>query len=110
MPILALRDQVPAGNMAPFLFTVTWGEGFAGGVIPNATNTGTTIAALAAVDPNGDDITYSDHSDPDSMFSVSGSSLVLATAIVALSSHSAVLRATDPDGAYAQLAITVVGS
>jgi Cadherin domain len=111
MPSIGLKNQIAAGNHAPFLPTVTWAAGFTGGVVPDATAIGTTLATVGATDPDGDAITYAIHSDPDSVFSITGTSLKLASAVdhTVATSHSVTVRATDTHGAYVDnvVAITV---
>jgi Cadherin domain len=109
MPSLSLIGQIASGNHAPFLPTVAWAGGFTNGVVPDATTPGTTLATVGATDPDGDAITYSIHADPDSIFSLTSTSLKLANPLdhTIATSHTVTIRATDTHGAYVDNLITI---
>lgn len=93
---------VVASNAAPTDIALTWRSGFAGGVVPEDTATGTVLADISGTDPNGDSLTFSEQADPDGKFTVSGTTLVLSAALdyETKTSHSVTIRASDGSLTY----------
>ena len=88
--------QPPIITVAPPTgITVTWRSGFSGGIIPHTTSSGTVIADLAATAPVGSTITFSELGDPDSAFSVSGTTLLTASTFTANITHLCSVKAVD---------------
>jgi hypothetical protein len=89
---LGLFAGRPRGRVAGTI-TVTWRSGFEGGAIPAATATSTGVADLSAPSSMGA-VTYAILSDPSSLFTIVGSTLVLSATIAAGSSANVSIRAT----------------
>lgn len=78
-------------------FTIDWRAGFTDGVVPEATSPGTVLADLNVVTGSG---TFSELTDTDGKFTVSGTTLLLGASVSAASagSHSVTVRLIHPTG------------
>jgi hypothetical protein len=95
----------------PYNFTLTWAGAYTGGVIPANTAVGTTLASLAAQpgDDVGGAVTFSEVSDPASVFTVNGG-FKLDASVVDEGTYPFTVRATNSLGRFVDLSSTATGA
>jgi hypothetical protein len=103
-------SRIARGNKAPRC-RITWADGFEGGLVPDDTDTGTTLGTLVGHDPDSDSVTFTKVADPDSKFTIDGSALKLSASIsVEHGPYTVTVRSTDTHGAYTDRVFTVLSA